>query len=230
MIRGAIFDLDGTLLDSMSIWDTLGEDYLASLGLKAKENLKETFETFTMEQAARYYQDHYGVTLRVSEIVDGLHQMIENYYTACVQLKPGVAEFLQKLRERGVKMCVATVTEAHLAEAALSRLGIIGHFQGIFTCSQVGYGKESPQIYREALGKLQTKKDETMVFEDALYALQTAKADGFLTAAVEDSHESQQEALRALADCYLTDYFHTEPFWYVSGLEKNFHWKSFQSL
>ena len=69
MMKGAIFDFDGTLVDSMFIWDTFGEDYLRTLGKEPKENLTETFKTFTLEQAAEYYREHYDVTLSVGEKV-----------------------------------------------------------------------------------------------------------------------------------------------------------------
>lgn len=218
MIRGAVFDLDGTLLDSMFIWDTIGEDYLRSLGKEPRENLKETFKTFTLEQSAHYYREHYGVTLSVDAIIDGVNQMVENYYINVVPLKPGVADFLNKLDNYGVKMCIATVTNQHLVEAALSRLGVIEYFSGIFTCASVGHGKEEPHIYREALKHLQTVKAETIVFEDALYALKTAKADGFLTAAVYDSHEDNQAELKAMADCYIENYSDAKEFWRHMGL------------
>ena len=102
MIRGAIFDLDGTLLDSMSIWDTIGEDYLRSLGSEPRENLQETFATFTLEQAARYYQEHYGVALSVPEILRGIEDMVASAYRQTVPLKAGAADFLRALKERGV--------------------------------------------------------------------------------------------------------------------------------
>ena len=94
MIKGAIFDLDGTILDSMFIWDTIGEAYLRSLGKEPKENLQETFKTFTLEQAAKYYREKYGVTLSVNEIADGVNKMAERYYAETVKLKPGIAAFL----------------------------------------------------------------------------------------------------------------------------------------
>ena len=98
MIKGAIFDLDGTLVDSMFIWDTFGEDYLRTLGKEPKENLTETFKTFTLEQAAEYYREHYGVTLSVGEIVDGVNDMVAELYRTKVALKKGVLEFLRDLQ------------------------------------------------------------------------------------------------------------------------------------
>ena len=94
MIKGAIFDFDGTLVDSMFIWDTFGEDYLRTLGKEPRENLTETFKTFTLEQAAEYYREHYGVTLSVGEIVDGVNEMVSEIYRTKVTLKSGVLEFI----------------------------------------------------------------------------------------------------------------------------------------
>jgi len=213
MIKGAIFDLDGTILDSMFIWDTIGEDYLRSLGREPKENLKETFKTFRLEQAAEYYRENYGVTLSVKEIVDGINKMVEKYYANIVPLKPYIKPFLDNLKTKGIKMCVATVTDKHLAEAALKRLGIINYFSKIFTCADVGHSKEQPHIYREAQKHLGTSKSETIVFEDALYALITAKSDGFVTAGVFDIHEDNQKGLKETAYAYITDYSEFNTFW-----------------
>lgn len=213
MIKGAIFDLDGTILDSMFIWDTIGEDYLRTLGIEAKENLKETFKTFTLEQAAEYYRENYGVTLSVNAIVDGVNKMVERYYAETVKLKPGIEVFLKQLKTKGVKMCIATVTDKPLVEAALNRLGVRNCFSEIFTCAAVGHSKEEPHIYREAQKHCNTQKCETVVFEDALYALKTAKADGFVTVGVFDVYEENQEELKRMADCYIENYSDFEKFW-----------------
>ena len=206
MLKGAIFDFDGTLVDSMFIWDTIGEDYLRSLGKEPHEDLKETFMTLTLEQAAEYYRTHYGVTLSVKEIVDGVNTMVEGIYRTRVALKQGVADFLAQLKENGTRMCIATVTDRYLVEETLDRLGILQYFSEIFTCAEVGYGKDKPIIYRKALEHLGTMKNETYVFEDSLFALKTAKADGFTTVGVYDRHENRQDNLKNLADYYIVDF------------------------
>ena len=204
-IRGAIFDVDGTLLDSMFIWDTIGEAYLRSIGYQPKENLNETFKNMSLHQAARYYQTEYGVTQSIDEIMDGVNAMLERYYRFEVSLKPGVAELLERLRQSGVKLCIATATDRHLVEAALDRCGVLSCFGEIFTCNEVGHGKDEPDIFEEALRFLGTEKAETVVFDDALYAVRTAKEAGFPVAAVYDSHEKAQDQIRMLADVYLEE-------------------------
>ena len=206
MLKGAIFDFDGTLVDSMFIWDTIGEDYLRLLGKEPHEDLKETFMTLTLEEAAEFYRTHYGVTLSVKEIVDGVNTMVEGIYRTRVALKQGVADFLAQLKENGTRMCIATVTDRYLVEETLDRLGILQYFSEIFTCAEVGYGKDKPIIYRKALEHLDTAKNETYVFEDSLFALKTAKADGFTTVGVYDRHENRQDNLKNLADYYIVDF------------------------
>ena len=209
MIKGAIFDLDGTLLDSMFIWDTIGEEYLRSLGKEPHEDLKETFMTLTLEEAAEYYREHYGVTLSVKEIVDGVNAMVEETYRTKVTLKPGISEYLAWLKENGVRMCVATVTDRYLVEETLERLGVRHYFSEIFTCAEVGFGKDKPIIYQKALEDLGTEKSDTYVFEDLPFALNTAKTDGFPTVGVYDRHEAHQDELKELADYYIFDF--TDP-------------------
>jgi HAD superfamily hydrolase (TIGR01509 family) len=204
-IRGAIFDVDGTLLDSMFIWDTIGETYLRSIGYQPKENLNETFKNMSLHQAARYYQTEYGVTRSIDEIMDGVNAMLERYYRFEVPLKPGVAELLERLRQDGVRRCIATATDRHLVEAALDRCGVLSCFGEIFTCNEVGHGKDEPDIFEEALRFLGTRREETLVFDDALYAVRTAKEAGFPVAAVYDSHERSQAEVRARSDLYLED-------------------------
>ncbi len=204
-IRGAIFDVDGTLLDSMFIWDTIGETYLRSIGYEPREKLNEVFKNMSLFQAARYYQTEYGVTLSIDQIMDGVNAMLERYYRFEVPLKPGVAELLERLRQSGVKLCIATATDRHLVEAALDRCGVLSCFGEIFTCNEVGHGKDEPDIFEAALRFLGTRREETLVFDDALYAVRTAKEAGFPVAAVYDSHERSQAEVRARSDLYLED-------------------------
>jgi HAD superfamily hydrolase (TIGR01509 family) len=202
-ISGAIFDVDGTLLDSMSIWDTIGESYLRSIGYEPKENLNEVFNNMSLHQAACYYQSEYGVTLSTDEIMSGVNAMLEQYYRYEVSLKPGAEKLLEQLHQNEVKLCIATATDRYLVEVALRRCGVLSYFGEIFTCNEVGHGKDEPHIFEAALRFLGTERAETIVFDDALYALRTAKAAGFPVAAVYDSHENAQAEVQTLADVYL---------------------------
>lgn len=206
MVKGAIFDLDGTLIDSMFIWDTVPKKYLRSLGKEPKENLSEVFKTFTLEEAAEFYRNHYDVKIPVKKIVEDINNMVVEIYRTKVVLKPGLSDFLERLQRLGVKMCIATVTDRHIVEEVLKRLNIYEYFSEIFTCAEVGYNKETPEIYRKALKHLGTTKTETVVFEDVFHALKTAKDDGFQVAAVFDSHESSQEEIKEISDYYITDF------------------------
>ena len=202
-ISGAIFDVDGTLLDSMSIWDTIGADYLRSIGYIPRENLNEIFKNMSLLQAAEYYRNEYGVTLRVEEIMSGVNAMLEQFYQYEAPLKPGAAELLARLRQNRVKLCIATATDRYLVEDALARCGVLSYFGEIFTCNGVGHGKDEPHIFEAALRFLGTERAETVVFDDALYAIRTAKEAGFPIAAVYDTHEKSQTEVRALSDFYL---------------------------
>ena len=216
-LKGIIFDFDGTLFDSMYIWDTAGETYLRSLGKAPQPSLREAVKTMSLQQSARYLQEEYALGLSVEEIIQGINQTIEHFYLYEVQPKAGVSDFLKQLAEAGVSMCIATATDRYQIQAALQRCGMEGLFSAIFTCSEVGCGKDEPLIYRKAMEALGTDRSNTIVFEDAYHAAQTAKSDGFFTAAVFDPSENRQEALREICDCYLSDFTHTEPFWKLAS-------------
>ena len=202
-IEGAIFDLDGTLLDSMFIWDTIGGDYLRTRGIEPRENLNEKFKNMSLYQAACYYQTEYGLQDSTSEIMDGVNKMIAHFYIDQVVPKSGVPVLLRELKSRGVKMCVATATDRHLVEAALKRNFILDYFGEIFTCSSIGQGKDKPDIFEAALSFLGTPKNTTWVFEDALHAVETAKSAGFPVVGVYDKSERYASEIRGKSDIFI---------------------------
>ena len=213
MIQGAIFDFDGTLFDSMFIWDTAGETYLRSIGKEPQEELQRILKPMSLYQSAAYLKEQYDIPLSIEDIMSDINQTVENFYFHTVKPKPGVVTFLEELALKSVRMCIATATDRYQVEAALMRCGMRHFFSEIFTCTEVGSGKDQPLIFRKAMEHLGTDRSSTIVFEDAWHAIRTAKDDGFIVAAVYDAHESMQRSIRETADIYLTDYFHLDPLW-----------------
>ena len=212
-LRGAIFDMDGTLLDSMQVWENAGEDYLRTLGCVPEEGVGELMKSMSLQQAALYCREWYALPLSVEEIMAGVNGRVERFYRQEARLKPGALDFLRTLSQRGVRMCLATATDLHLVEAALDRCGVRTYFSALFTCTQVGSGKDEPHIYRAALRHLGTDRTDTLVFEDALYAARTAREDGFVTVGVADPYEKNEEELERLSDFFLRDLRELDRFW-----------------
>ncbi len=213
-LQSAIFDMDGTLLDSMHMWKDLGGELLRGLGYTPAPDLQERLKALTLREGAAYCKEAYGMPQSVDELTARIAARIEDFYRNEVRAKPGVANFLSLLKMEGVWMYVATATDRPLAEAALRRAGIRDYFRGVLTCGEIGRGKDSPEIYEGAMRRLRSNKRDTVVFEDALFAARTAKNAGFRVAAVYDAcAEEDQPALRALADYYIASFeelFETE--------------------
>jgi len=218
MIQAAIFDFDGTLFDSMFIWDTAGETYLRSIGKEPADDLQSILKPMSLYQSADYLRERYSIPLSTEDIMAGINRTVEAFYFT-VEPKPGLIDFLEKLDRKGVRMCIATATERYQVEAALGRCGMRHFFSEIFTCTEVGSGKDQPTIFRKAMEHLGTDRSNTVVVEDAWHAIRTAKDDGFLVAAVYDAHESMQRSIREAADVYLTDFSDTETFWKFASAE-----------
>ena len=218
-IKCAIFDFDGTLFDSMFIWDSVGEIYLRSLGKEPRPSMREDVRALSLYQSACYFQREYDLSLSAEQSITGINQTIEHFYIHEVLPKPGVVDFLERMKKAEIQMCIATASDRYQIEAALSRCGMKHYFDAIFTCSEVGHGKDEPVIFQKAMDHFGADRSSTVVFEDAIHAVQTAKEDGFSVVAVFDSSEKRQTEIRDLSDCYIADFNHTEEFWKFASAE-----------
>lgn len=206
-IQGAIFDLDGTLVDSLYAWKTSSSDFLISQGITPPAGINEQMAQLSLLDGAAYLKEHFQLPQTPQEIVDTVVGQIGKKYETEIKLKPGVKSFLTELKRRGVKLAVATASDRRPTQAVLQREGVLDLFDFIITCDEVGAGKRSPVIYEKALARLGTPKNATWVFEDAPYAVYTAKDGGFLTAAVEDPAAAADKAqVQARADRYITSF------------------------
>ena len=212
-IKCAIFDFDGTLFDSMFIWESVGEIYLRSLGKEPKPSLREDVRALSLYQSACYFRKEYDLPLSEEQIMSGINKTIEHFYINEVMPKPYVTEFLDEMKQKGIPMCIATASDRYQIEAALSRCGMSHYFEAIFTCSEVGCGKDEPVIFRKAMEYFSSDRSSSIIFEDALHAIKTAKNDGFTVVSVFDNSEKRQDEVRAISDCYIRDFEHTEDFW-----------------
>ncbi len=199
--------MDGTLVDSMHYWKGLGRAYLERCGIWPDQRLLWMVQAMTMLEGAAYFMDTFSIPGPPERIVAEMEEMMAGHYRTDVPLKPGVQDYLERLRAKGVRMCVATATAEPLARACLERLGVAGYFACILSCESLGRSKDSPEIYLEAARRLGGAPGETAVFEDALYAARTAKAAGFYTVGIpEAAYEQDWPELAALADETILDW------------------------
>jgi len=203
---GLIFDMDGTLLESMTLWHTLGERYLKGRGIHdVPHDMNETLYPMDMHQSARWIKTHFGLPDSPEDIIEGVESMLAAQYRHHIEPKAGTIDFLERLAETGrYRMCLATATARHLVEPALERTGLAKYFEFILTTKEVGVGKHRPDIFLKALAQLDLPLSEAVVFEDALYAVETAKHAGFSVVAVADVEaRAEQEAIRRVADAFV---------------------------
>lgn len=215
-LKCAIFDFDGTLFDSMPIWQELGTNYLRSLNIEPKNSLNQVLASLSLEQAACYLQSHYKLQQTTNEIITSINQLIAHYYNYEILPKAGVVQFVKSLNAQGVFCCIATASNRDLVQAALERCELAGQFQEIFTCSELGVGKDRPDIYETAIEKLNVQKKECLVFEDAVHAVRTAKKAGFYVVGLYDASESRQKELKSLVDLYLFNFTKIDEFWQLA--------------
>ena len=206
MIKGVIFDVDGTLFDSMGAWHDSGYNVLKSIGIDADKGIGDIFFSMTMDEVIDYMQEQFPINKSREFLRKGIHDQVEYAYRNEIELKPGVMRILDWIRDQKIPATIATSTDRFLIEIGLERLGIEKYFDGIYTATEVGKSKNHPDIFQLAMDKMGTKPGETWLFEDGLYSMITAKAYGMPVVGVYDkvSHDDQ-EAIKQVADIYLKD-------------------------
>ena len=205
--RGAVFDADGTLLDSMQVWRNLGERYLLRQNITPEEGLSARLWPMSFEQGCAYLAEHYPLGRSACEIQEGIMRMIEDFYRNEAILKPGVREFLDELRLRDIPMVIATSGDKELLMSALTRNRIDGYFLRVFTCAELNTDKRHPKIFRACAEALGLSPQNVAVFEDVLFAIETAKSAGFITVGVEDSSSANdKQRIIHTANYYISDW------------------------
>lgn len=203
-IKGAIFDMDGTLIDSLivwqDVWDGLAERFNGGKSLNITENDDKAVRTMLLSDAMDFIHSKYNIGRDGSELLKATEEIVEKFYSEKVELKGGVKEFLEHLSKKGISMCIASATDLSLLNLAIDRCGIREYFKGVLSCSQVGKGKDEPDVFLKAAEFLGTSIEETAVFEDSYVAIRTAAKAGFKTVGIYDKFNFDFDKIEELSD------------------------------
>lgn len=204
MIKGAIFDVDGTLIDSMDMWNKCGVSYLESRGITPEPGLSAKLATFPINVTGEYLREHYHIDLPAAEITRNLNDIALDFYMNRAEKKPYVTELLNALRAAGIPMITATASDSAVVRKVLRRLGLEKYFSGIYSCEEIGWDKMHPECYLKCQTILGTDKETTWVFEDMLHAAHSAHRAGLRVAGMYDRPSAgNEEIMRSFCDRFL---------------------------
>lgn len=201
-MKGFLFDMDGTLLDSMPMWKNLESNILKDFGVDALDpKIMRLLERMTIRESADYLHENYGVDIS-GEAVEGLFlRRLEEYYSQEATLKPGAMELLESLKEKGYPLAVGTATDEHFARMGLETTKILSYFDFVQTINNTGIHKSEKEFYNLAMMRLGTNAEKTYFFDDSHYALDAARKTGIrLVAVYDETGEEGFERARAFVD------------------------------
>ena len=206
-ITGAIFDMDGTLVDSLMFWDVfwerIGSRYLNDPTFRPEESAERSMRTMTLRALADRLHEEYGFAESGEALFRVADEMCVKFYEEDVEMKEGAIEFLEHCHKRGIKMCIASASAMNLINIAMRKFDLHKYFPRVISCSEVGKGKDHPDVFLLAHAFLGTEKESTWIFEDSVVAIETSVAAGYQTVAVFDKYSFEQEKIRTLATEYI---------------------------
>ena len=205
-ITGAIFDFDGTLFDSMHVWKGIRYKFFEILGLELTPEEEEMFKGLFLRESLNLAIERFNLDKSYEELLEMLFDYIKSRYLVETEPKNDIIDFLEKLKSKGVKMGIATATGESALLAVLEKYGMTDYFSAIYSTYTVGASKTESKVYDVVLDAIGTNKETTWVFEDALYAAKTAKANGYNVVGIYDKSEPNQEELKNLVDIYIHNY------------------------
>ena len=188
----SIFDVDGTILDSMEVWNTLASRYIQSLDRIPEKNLDKIVSEMSLEQSAIYLKKRYRIYKQEEVIISEVLNLISDFYKYEVKLMPGFKDFITHFDSMNV---IGTSCDEELVKSALKRLGVLDYFEDIMTCSKVNKGKDDPGFYLACADILEQKPDNIFVFEDADYCIDAARKVGFKVIKIKDWRDLNEECI-----------------------------------
>lgn len=207
-IEAVIFDLDGTLVDSMWMWREIDVEYLSHFDIEVPSDLQQAVEGMSFSETAQYFKERFNLPDPVEVIKMEWNKMAWDKYGNEVPLKKGVIEFLEELRSRGIKTGIATSNSKELVEHVLKSLNITEYFDSVRTSCEAKKGKPAPDIYLLVADDLQVDPKDCLVFEDLALGIMAGKGAGMRVCTVFDPYsEDDRDRKRKLADYYINTYF-----------------------